>query len=227
MRTGTGRIDSRVDEMEKLMSISSSAIECRAPDRDLLIEGTVDLYELLAQKNGFYAFESALHVFPSARLGVPGRSLEEWNSPTLWKQSYGELLPPGLFFAEDIFGGQFLLSGGSIHRFDQETAETAYFASSIGEWETGLLADYGYCTGYPLGHEWQTKNGSLPVGYRLVPRIPFVCGGAFESSNLIQAEAGAVMRYWAEFALEVSQVPDGEQIRFDTGRINMLESLKY
>lgn len=64
-----------------------------------------DLLRLLKLKNGFYAFESALHVFPFSDIDVyEQQDLLRWNSPDLWKSLYGADAE-GLFcFAEDVFG---------------------------------------------------------------------------------------------------------------------------
>jgi hypothetical protein len=51
---------------------------------------------LLSRRNGFYAFESALHVFPSGGTKLPERSLGEWNSPLLRTGSYESLAPRGV-----------------------------------------------------------------------------------------------------------------------------------
>ena len=61
---------------------------------------------MLALKNGFYAFELALHVFP-AQSCDQHIGLDLWNSETLWRSAYGEVTNGCGFFAEDIFGGQF------------------------------------------------------------------------------------------------------------------------
>src|SRR5881394_4570455 len=63
----------------------------------------------LRQKNGFYAFESALHVFPiGSKEGV--MDLETWNLPDTWRNTYGGLADGYLFFGEDTFGNQFCLT---------------------------------------------------------------------------------------------------------------------
>src|SRR3954468_15350144 len=122
----------------------------------------------------FYAFESALHIFPSGPPRLPGYSLQEWNSPNLWRASYGRLLPDALFFAEDLFGGQFAIVDHEVYSFDPETAQLTHFFGNVVEWEESVLARYNYTTGYSVGHEWQLSNGALLPGHRLVPRIPFV-----------------------------------------------------
>jgi hypothetical protein len=58
------------DKIRKLVSISSAPITVNPPcfnDKvvEIMGEFSNDLYDLLSRKNGFYSFESALHVFPA------------------------------------------------------------------------------------------------------------------------------------------------------------------
>jgi hypothetical protein len=62
-----------------------------------------DLLSVLNRKNGFYAFESALHVFPPLRVWLQGMNIDQWNSGSLWRQGYGDLAKGLLFFAETSF----------------------------------------------------------------------------------------------------------------------------
>jgi hypothetical protein len=106
-------------------------------------------------------------------------TLEEWNSQTLWRSAYGDLTNGLLFFAEDIFGDQFCLTGAAsgVFRFDAERGETESIADSLEGWADRILSDYRVETGWPLASEWQAKHGSLELGMRLQPKIPFVYGG--------------------------------------------------
>jgi hypothetical protein len=82
-----------------------------------------ELLHMLEMKNGFYAFESALHVFPFALENrCNNQDLLRWNSPETWKKAYGDQADDLLCFAEDIFGYQFCSSHERILRFDPETA---------------------------------------------------------------------------------------------------------
>ena len=89
-----------MDAIEKLASIGGPAL-CGPPVRvrdgsvsmDTLAEA--ELSRLLTLKNGFYAFESALHVLPSA--SVEGEyGLDEWNAAETWRTDY-EHLADGCF----------------------------------------------------------------------------------------------------------------------------------
>src|SRR5690348_14617911 len=70
---------------------------------------------LIVSKNGFYAFESALHVLP---WGDIESGAELWNSRDLWIKDYGVDVSGLLFFAEDAFGFQFAVGEDGIYSFD-------------------------------------------------------------------------------------------------------------
>jgi hypothetical protein len=202
--------------VEKLLSIAGTPIGPRidakadfggAPYHDLV-------RSLLRYANGFYAFESALHVFPlSAYLGNQG--IDSWNAPDLWKDHYCGMADEVVFFAEDSFGGQFGMKGEAVYTLDPETGDSSLFAGSIGEWAQKILENYEFHTGYPLAHEWQLANGPLAMGERLIPKRPFVLGGQYDLANLASLDAVKGMRFRGDLAVQIRDLPDGASIVFD------------
>ncbi len=172
----------------------------------------VELAQLLAKRNGFFAFESALHVFHVGS-EVVGVSLGDWNAEDLWRAGYEGITDGLTFFAEDIFGHQFAIGSGGVYRFDPETGERERIAADLKEWALLILGDYKVETGYPLAHEWQRLHGPLPVGKRLVPKLPFVLGGEFSVDNLHAQDAVEAMCYRASIATQLRDLPDGATIR--------------
>ena len=173
-----------------------------------------ELYNFLAKKNGFYAFESSLLVRPLGESIAP-LSLAHWNEPNLWRNTYRLELPELYFFAEDIFGGQFALIDDGVVSFDPETGEIEKIASSLEDWAKMLLRDYNYYTGYSLASTWQKINGPLQVGSRLIPKQLFVLGGEFQTSNLMCINDVRGMRSRGFFATELKDVPDGGKVTFE------------
>jgi hypothetical protein len=78
-----------------------------------------ELENFYSLKNGFYAFESTLHVFPFTLSGDV-LSFQRWNSSDLWRKDYPELGKDTYFFAEDVFGLQFCIKDNNIFVFDGE-----------------------------------------------------------------------------------------------------------
>lgn len=205
--------------IEKLISISSNSFSQEqvnlAPDLLEIAGKLSDQFTIfLSEKNGFYAFESALRVFPYG-ISKFSFSIEEWNSEILWRKAYAGLADGCLFFAEDIFGSQFCIKNNVIQSFDPETGELEKVADSFECWAKKLLVDYNVWTGYSLAREWQKVNGALPNNQRLIPKIPFVCGGQFEFDNLSAVDAVSGMKSRANLARQILDMPDDAQIEFN------------
>lgn len=200
--------------IEKLTSVSGMAT-CRSaavPERLSARFGeksASELIKILRLKNGFYAFEGALHVQPDSESG----GLTWWNDESLWRAQYAGMADGVVFFAEDAFGGQFCLRDGAIFAFDPETGELEELADSMESWAKLVLSDYPALTGHPVARAWQQLNGRLRDGARLVPKIPFVLGGAFEAANLVALDAVEGMRYRASVAVQIRDLPDGAQVQ--------------
>lgn len=175
-----------------------------------------ELADFLWKKNGFYAFESALHVFPVCRKGRI-MDLAKWNHPNVWIKYYDDMALDTLFFAEGILGDQFGIKDGEIVRFEAETGLMERVAANLEEWTALILHDYKFQTGYPLAHEWQKVNGPIRTGRRLVATIPFVLGGDFHISNLFEMDAVKAMHYHGDFARQIRHAPNGTKIKLEIG----------
>jgi hypothetical protein len=202
--------------VEKLLAISSERLVPAAPANFEPMKNYPlgpELLRMLERKNGFYAFESALHVFPLTSDIVNGSTLDEWNSGTLWRNDYGDLTEGLLFFAEDILQGQFCLSSSGVLRFNAETGGTKPMADSLENWAEIILRHYDHETGWEFASRWQAENGPLPPGKRLMPKIPFFLGGAYSMENLWAGDAVEGMRLKADLATQTRNLPDGTQVR--------------
>lgn len=200
--------------VDRLLAAASADLTSSPAGVDSLPPGRLldELKGLLARKNGFYAFESALLVRPLGVTESAVHDLVAWNSGELWKESFGDIVKNITFFAEDIFGCQFGIAGESIVTFEPESGEVAHFADDIEGWVATLLADYQNLTGYPLAREWQITNGSLQPGVRLFPLLPFILGGEFAVSNLKEVDEVIGMRTYAGLYAATKNVADDSQV---------------
>jgi hypothetical protein len=199
-------------KIEKLVSLGSASVVSEPASMERLRDVFSPLSLLLREKNGFYAFEGALHVFSDVGSNLePG--VVRWNDANLWRDAYIDLAKFGIFFAEDIFGNQFCWRDGGVSAFDAETGSYERVASGIEEWADRILTEYNLWTGFKLAHEWQEKNGTLPIGRRLLPKQPFVLGGEYEVKNLYAADAVTGMRYRGTIATQIRDVPDGSTVK--------------
>ncbi|MGN8141417.1 SMI1/KNR4 family protein [Pseudomonas sp. 22105] len=204
--------------LDKLLSIASSSLSEREPEitepvRNMAGILAEEILVVLRRRNGFYAFEGALHVFPSES-SQNETGLSDWNHTDLWRSGYKGLADSGVFFAEDIFGGQFCIKDDKIYIFDPETGSLEYLAADIESWAQMVLNDYEVLTGYPLAHQWQKRNGPIAAGMRLLPKVPFVMGGEFSLDNLYVVNALEGMRLRADIADKIKSLPNGTQVKF-------------
>jgi hypothetical protein len=203
--------------LTKLLAVSSDALlPVWQGEEEKLLErfgvSPTTLLDLLRYKNGFFAFESALHVYPlGSRSG--GLDLVDWNDPQEWRYEYGDLIGmPVLFFAQDAFGNQFGISNQNIVLFYSEFAEIEPVAKDLDEWSEVLMGDWRGLSGYELAHEWQVQNRPLTEGERLIPKVPFVVGGKYELSNLYAGRVAEAMRFRGSLAQQLATIPDGTPI---------------
>lgn len=204
--------------IDKLLSISSDPLAPKPSAFPEYLRGYAlgpELFQMLETKNGFYAFESALHVQPLT--SDPGTGIEGWNAESLWRYQYEDLSDGLLFFAEDVLQDQFCLSSkqDGVLRFCAETGETSLMADSVEQWAAKILADYRTETGWPLLHDWQLKNGPLPQGKRLLPKVPFFLGGEYKIENLWAGSSLEGMRFKGDLAAQTRNLPEGAQVKLD------------
>ncbi len=208
--------------LDKLLEISSEPFSPAFPELpDEFCSGLPavlvnELHALLTRKNGFYAFESALHVRPSTSIGgVQG--LGSWNRASGWRHRYDRLPPPVLFFAEDLFAGQYGLTPQGVVKMDPEIGTLEAHAKSLEEWAGRILRDSSVETGWKLGHDWQVANGALKPGVRLIPIKPFVLKGEYTVQNLMPSHEITAMNYVGELYSQLRDLPDGShvEIRID------------
>ncbi|MGH7953647.1 MAG: SMI1/KNR4 family protein, partial [Limisphaerales bacterium] len=136
------------------------------------------------------------------------------NRPNLWKEKYDGDILKSLCFAEDIFGGQFCIQNDAIVYFEPETGEFENVAKSLEDWARLICKDYEVLTGYPLARAWQLKHGALPIGKRLIAKLPFVLGGEYNVNNLAAIDAQRGMLIRANLAEQIKHEPDGSKIQF-------------
>jgi hypothetical protein len=206
------------DVLRKLGSIGSPPLArqpatIHLPDFDSFGQRAEELLSMLRLKNGFYAFESALHVFPAAHFEGE-MTLSQWNSPGLWRHEYQDLAEGCLFFAEDIFGNQFCIRDGQIGSFDAETGVVDHLTGTLEEWAGLILKDYDLHTAYRVAHHWQKEHGPVSIGKRLMLKRPLVLGGDYSLTNLFAVEAVEGMRLRGNIAKQIDGLPEGTHVDF-------------
>ncbi|MCO1575664.1 DUF2625 domain-containing protein [Crossiella sp. SN42] len=174
-----------------------------------------ELAELLSHTNGFTIANGGVQVFRAGTEGL-GPELAEWNEPSLWKDTYGELAADLFCFGQDLFGVQFAVSGDRVVSFDPETAERTNLGGSLADWMSWLAADLELNAAKGFATDWQDRHGPLGYRERLLPVRPFVLGGKFDEANLVARDAVYCMRVRGPIAQKVHGLPDGAEVRLHT-----------
>lgn len=205
--------------IEKLIDLASVAQCSGIPSGHEVYKGDrfTELFHLCTRRNGFFAFESALHVFPIASL-CSEMTFQSWNTLDTWKYAYDGLVDDILFFAEDIFGDQFGILNDSVVLFRTETGEIEPVAASLEEWASHVLVDFENLTGFCIAHDWQLVHGPIARGMRLTGKRPFVLGGGYDLANLYVADSVTVMRLRGDIYGQIRHLPDGAHVKLRVER---------
>jgi hypothetical protein len=194
-------VEAHVSSLDQLLSAVTRA---SPPDRSGLPALLAPLY---AGTNGFYLFDDALHVFSTEHA-------RSWNSPTLWRDAYKDMVrPTDFFFAEDVFGSQFAVRDNAIYIFEPETGAFELLAHDIESWAQKILDDLNYLTGRSLAIAWRSRHGAIEPGRRLAPITPFFLGGEYVVENLFAASSVESMRCRGDIAMQTRDLPDGSKVQ--------------
>ncbi|MCX2729410.1 hypothetical protein OOZ19_04095 [Saccharopolyspora sp. NFXS83] len=172
-----------------------------------------ELSAMLLQRNGFALFNAGVQVFRGDPGGI-GPELAQWNSPHVWKDSYGALADDLFCFGQDLFGVQFAISDNrTVVTFDPENGHRASIGSSLQDWAEWLLADPNVRGAHGFATSWQDEHGALTVEQRLIPRRFFVLGGTYDRSNVTSMDAVEAMRIRGPLARHLHNLPKGANVQ--------------
>lgn len=144
-----------------------------------------------------------------------GPELRQWNDPATWKYTYAGRADGLLCFGQDLFGVQFAITADhQVVAFDPETADTTVIGASLNAWARWLLDDPVVRAGSSMATLWQGTHGPLDHTERLLPRQPFVLGGAYDLDNLSVEEAAKAMRIRGPVAQQLHDAPNGSRVLF-------------
>lgn len=194
-----------------ILAMASSPLSARPIPHDNMITWVPkDLMALLQKRNGFYAFVSALHLYPLSGAPVSIQGITE-GFP--WRETYGATGEDISVFGQDVFGCQFCASSeGTYFRLDLDTGEREVLGNTLDEFFQSILDDPEVQTGYPLALEWQEKNGPLQPNGRLGAKIPFFMGGEYAVENLFELDTLERIRLGLDLFHQTKNLPDGQKI---------------
>jgi RHS repeat-associated protein len=140
-------------------------------------------------------------------------SIEAWNRAELWRGDYGDLAQGSDFVAETFLGEQYRIDSAGVFRWDPETGQQDLVADSFEEWLAKVSRDPGSEVPDWLLADWVAVHGPLPTTSHLLPAVPYVLGGDYDVANLTAIDAVASMRWRAQLARQIRDLPDGEPVK--------------
>jgi hypothetical protein len=190
--------------------MNSSGITWRGDsidDVEILCELPASLNRILADSNGFILHEGAVHV-RGASLSPEWHSIRAaWKGEHAFYKLYEGVRPSDIPFAQDLFGDQFLIRDNAVLRLLAETGDVELLTDSIEEFFRRLSVDVEHFLNVGL-------TQALQPGELLLAYPPFVCRESGLAASLKVVRADGVIRFHADFARQIRDVPDGGQVEF-------------
>jgi len=175
-------------------------------DVEILPDLPGDLCRMLSDTNGFILHEGALHV-RGASLTPEWHSLRAaWLGPNAFHRLYEKVKTSDIPFAQDQMGDQFLIRQGVILRLSGETGEIELLADSLDDFFAKVQNDIETFLTVGLSHRMQPGQ--------LLHAFPPFCVRDPIPASLRAMDAAEVIRFHADLARQIRDIPDGGQIEF-------------
>jgi hypothetical protein len=175
-------------------------------DPDILGALPEALSSLLQETNGFVLYHGGLHVRGAATSPVWHSLRYAIHGEEAFHRIYGAVLPADIPFAQDCFGDQFLLRAGAVLRLAAETGEIEAMSASLEAFFASVSAD-----AYELlcfDPKLRLEPGQLMQAYP-----PFCVERPEHGYSLKAVPALEAIRFHADFARRIGDVPDGGQVQ--------------
>lgn len=176
-----------------------------------------DLRGFLLRCNGYVAFHGGFHV-RGACLAPTWHSLRHrWFGPEALQSHFAAVHHDDIPFGEDALGDQYLLRRGVVYRLAAETGELKSLEVDLQEFDIKVRENpVEYLSLGPL-EEFRATGGTLAPGQLLSVFPPFAVRESAAGVSYRAIPADERIRFLADFARQISDVPDGAQIELRTG----------
>jgi hypothetical protein len=184
-------------------------------DPQILEDLPADLREFLEEQNGFVRYGGGLHVRGACREPLWHSLREVMEGATSLHRLYPDVVDPtDIPFAQDCSGDQFLIRGGEVHQLAAEVGEIDPMDRDLKQFLEDIEKDpiENLCM-HPL-QAYAPDGGSLPIGKLLLAYPPFCTGKSGGNASLRVENALEVIKYHADFARQIAESEDGEDVMF-------------
>jgi len=181
-------------------------------DAEILQTLPPDLVRILSITNGFILHHGALHVRGASRTPDWHSLRSAWQGPCAIYRLYESVAVTDVPFAQDQLGDQLLLRDGRVIRLAAETGDLEPIAESLVDFFRHVGEDIeGFLN---VGLHFTMQPGQL-----LLAAPPFVLAESGVAVSLKPICADEVIRFHADFARQIRDVPDGEKVvmKFENG----------
>jgi hypothetical protein len=155
--------------------------------------------------------DGAIRVFGATGTRLP--SVEQWNVPSLWRDSYDGLADGPPFIAESFIGEQYRIVDGEVVRWNPETGGHEPSGRTLDGWLALVRSEASMEVPTWLLRDWEALHGPLPPTVHLAPSVPIVLGGLYDLGNLHSVAAVSDLRWRAQLATQLRDLPDGAEVR--------------
>jgi hypothetical protein len=181
-------------------------------DVELLRELPEGLTSVLASVNGFILVNGALHVRGATLMPLWHSLREIWKGANSLSSLYPVVEETDVPFAQDCLGDQFLLRANKVWRLFAETGELEAMDCGLREFLEAAENDpIEFLSAQPL-LLFQKQGFQLNPGKLLHAFPPYCTVDSGRDISLGEISADELIRFHADFASQIANVKDGEQI---------------
>lgn len=164
------------------------------------------LSSLLQETNGFVLYHGGLHVRGAAASPVWHSLRHAIHGEEAFHRLYGAVLPADIPFAQDCFGDQFLLKDGAVFRLAAETGEIEKTSANLEDFFSSVSSN-------PFEFLAFDPKLRLEPGQLLHAYPPFCAARPERGYSLRAVPALELIQLHADFAKQISDVPDGGRLQ--------------
>lgn len=168
---------------------------------------------VFAACNGFIALGGALHI-RGVCAEPDWHSLEvAWHGDRALSRLYCEVLPDDIPFGQNCLGDQLLLRDGSVHELEGETGSLSDLKVDLMSFLSGCQTEPERWLPMEVLRRFTNGGGRLEPGTLISVYPPFCTKQAANGVSLRAISASDRIGFLSDFAAQISDVADGENIR--------------
>lgn len=183
-------------------------------DQQTLKKLPSDLASLLKLVNGFIQFGGAIHIRGVSKLPEWHSIRHAWESTDAFHRHYRSVKKTDIPFAQSALGDQYFIRNDVVHQLDAECDEIESLDIDLKTFLEEVQSDpNGVLNLEPLEEFWG-HGGLLEPGQLLSVMPPFVLAQADTKYSYRAISALDRLRFLADFAKQIRDLPDGAAISF-------------